>query len=131
MGGRGVFAGGDNAQIKLDAYVFRRKIENVRIEWEMEREMRAERCGGKMQNENGEVPGSVMRKRCACCLRYTLPAYSEYEECPVCGWIDDPRQNREIALVQGSNPISLEEARQRWREQLHKGNSSAAETENE
>ena len=131
MGGRGVYVGGDNTQIKMEAYVCQQEVECVKIEWETEREKRREERGEKTQNGNGGVGGQTMKKRCACCLQYTLPAYSEYEECPVCGWIDDPQQNRNITLAQGSNPTSLEEARQRWKEHLHKETSNTAETVNE
>jgi hypothetical protein len=48
---------------------------------------------------------------CACCKHYTIPIDSEYEKCPVCGWIDDPYQNMHYDSTEGKNPISLNEAK--------------------
>lgn len=118
MGGRGPHAGGDNAQIKINTYLQRQEIERIQNTWE-EYRVNARGISGEISTGGveGGASGQILKKKCSCCLQYTLPAYSKYEMCPICGWIDDPRQNKDITLMQGKNPFSLKEARQRWETQ--------------
>lgn len=106
MGGRGVYAGDRNSQIKVADYLQMLEIKAVRQEMEA--------CRAEAMEGSRSVGSVFMRKRCACCLQYTLPAYSEYEQCPVCGWIDDPIQNLNPQSASGLNPTSLQEAQQKW-----------------
>lgn len=107
MGGRGVYAGDHNSQIKMADHLRNQEILKIRQRWE---ELRSENQVG-----TGLSGSSVaMMKRCACCRQFTLTAFSEYEKCPACGWIDDPIQNRDPASIEGINPISLQEARRQW-----------------
>lgn len=114
MGGRGVFVSDDNSQIKMTEYLRSLEIKNVRENWDNYR-------AGNCQGAGGAGGVQMMRKKCACCLQYTLPAFTEYEQCPVCGWIDDPEQNRNYTSTSGLNPISLQEAQQKWAEQQASG----------
>lgn len=58
---------------------------------------------------NGGI--EIPRKKCHCCGEFTLPANSQYEECPNCGWIDDPFQNIHPESAVGRNSISLNQAK--------------------
>ena len=118
MGGRGIHVKNHNSQISLDRHNLRNRIVEVRRVAEALRE-----GSDKTQNATGQAGGggaaSIHRrakKRCACCGHFSIPAYSQYEICPVCGWIDDPRQNLNPELADGANPISLNEAKRRWSE---------------
>lgn len=107
MGGRGIYAGDHNSQIKMIEHLRNQEIMKIRQCWEGFR--------NENQVETGASSGSIaMMKRCACCKQFTLTAFSEYEKCPVCGWIDDPLQNSDPISVEGSNPVSLMEARRQW-----------------
>jgi len=118
MGGRGAFVANDNAQIKMSAHIQRQEIESIQKIWNDYR-AKTKDINGTISagGIGGGVSGQTLKKKCCCCLQYTLPAYSEYEVCPDCGWIDDPNQNANIVLDKGSNPTSLEQARIRWRSQ--------------
>ena len=59
----------------------------------------------------GGVQSPRLLKKCACCGEYTLMAGTNYEECSICGWIDDPLQNQNPNSNSGKNAISLTEAR--------------------
>ena len=56
-------------------------------------------------------------KRCPVCGKYFFTERNAYEICPVCGWEDDPLQRRIPDLDGGANAESLNEARQRYREE--------------
>lgn len=114
MGGRGIKAKANNAQVKMDDYIRHLEVENIRKTWEMHRAELRNGIGGATGNQ-------MMRKKCACCLQYTLPAFTEYEQCPLCGWIDDPEQNLNPTSNLGHNSISLLEARQKWTEKKADG----------
>lgn len=103
MGGRGIYLSEDNTQIKMADYIQSVEINSVKEKWD---NYRAANCEGM----GGNTGGQVLKKRCACCRQYTLPAFSEYEKCPVCDWIDDPAQNQDPSLQIGCNPTSLREA---------------------
>ena len=118
MGGRGTYAGSENTQIKMITHLRRQEIEQIRDTGQVIRAKSKEtNIDSTIAGVGGGASGQAMKKRCFCCLQYTLPAYSEYETCPVCGWIDDPQQNKDTTLTQGRNSISLKEARQKWKGQ--------------
>ena len=96
MGGRGAFAGGGNRQMDMSTYL--RRQENT-----------------SAHEQSGGVTGSQRKwKQCQCCFHYSIPAFSDYEKCPICGWIDDPEQNVDCNLTNKSNEMSLKEARRMW-----------------
>ncbi|PSQ37584.1 hypothetical protein BRD08_02330 [Halobacteriales archaeon SW_10_66_29] len=55
---------------------------------------------------------------CPCCGYLTLPEGQpgSYEVCPVCHWMDDPIQFSDVEYVSDTNHISLQEARENFRE---------------
>lgn len=107
MGGRGIQVRNDNAQIKMSEYLQWLDIKGTKELWD---DYRAR------QDIGSGVSSQAMRKKCACCLQYSLPAFSEYEQCPICGWIDDPIQNSDHTSTSGCNSISLQDARKLWAE---------------
>lgn len=107
MGGRGSHAYNTNTQIKISDYLNHQLISDIKQVWDNYRSL-------QIGAEGSSTPNQSMRKRCACCLQYSLPAFSEYHQCPVCGWIDDPTQNKDRLSTIGRNPISLQEAQNRW-----------------
>lgn len=115
MGGRGIQVDNHNSQISLDQYLFSQEINTIRT---LKESLRRENQEYNAQGINGRAAHNLKRsmKRCACCRRYSIPAFSQYETCPVCGWIDDPNQNCDPQLEEGANPYSLSEARKRWQE---------------
>ena len=119
MGGRGIHIDDHNSQISLEQYLFSREIAEIHS---LKERLRKDAHIGIGQGTNSSAaqskPGAL--KRCACCRQYSIPAFTEYETCPVCGWIDDPNQKRDPELKEGANPISLSEARQRWGERNKK-----------
>ena len=123
MGGRGIHAVNHNAQITLEQYMFRQRIKEIHNRW---RDKQQEEVQVNTLVKDGESiktakKKTIALKRCACCRSFSIPAFTQYEICPICGWVDDPCQNRDPNLEEGSNPFSLNKARQRWKEKL-KGN---------
>jgi hypothetical protein len=56
-------------------------------------------------------------KACACCGKKTLdPNVKFFDVCPVCGWEDDPIQNKHPDDDGGANHISLNEAKKAFAE---------------
>jgi hypothetical protein len=56
-------------------------------------------------------------KACACCGQKTLdPNVKFFDVCPVCGWEDDPIQNKHPDDDGGANHISLNEAKKAYAE---------------
>ena len=116
MGGRGRSSEDDNRQITIDRLNFHMEISTIRRVTE---QLRARKKG--LKGMEGGAGGAVhsgtlsLNKKCACCLHRSLPAHTEYNICPICDWIDDPSQNANPDLTQGSNPISLREARELWK----------------
>ena len=54
--------------------------------------------------------------RCPVCGQHYFEEIGGYEICPVCGWEDDPVQRRDESFAGGANELSLNEARQAFRE---------------
>ena len=107
MGGRGAHAYNDNNQVAWDDYLYAQEIQMVQKDYET--------CRTSLKSDGGG--GRVaLKKRCACCGQLSLPANTFYEQCAVCGWIDDPNQNKHQYSTVGENPICLAEARKIWKE---------------
>ena len=66
----------------------------------------------------GVIPVTRM-KRCFCCGAQTIPSGTKYETCSICGWIDDPYQNKHPDSLNGKNPLTLDEARERYNNNNH------------
>ena len=114
MGGRCAVAGKSNAQMDLSTDLQRQEIEHIRLRHKKQ-QISSEVVGDRISGSyGGSTEQKNKHKQCQCCIRYSLPTYSEYEICPVCGWIDDTNQNANPDLASGSNLLSLKEARRRW-----------------
>jgi len=61
-----------------------------------------------------QVSECIVFCACECCKTYSIHIETEYEKCPVCGWIDDPYQNTHPDAKDGKNPISLNEAKKMY-----------------
>lgn len=59
-------------------------------------------------------------RACACCGTYSIPYYSEQFTCPICGWIDDIFQNSHPDSVIGPNVCSLNQMKEKIRNQTGK-----------
>lgn len=112
MGGRGVSAGSRNKEVTMESYIQTIKIQNTIKEREKNAADIMSKVGFGVQGSGGGI--SAM-KQCACCENYSIPAYTEYTICPICGWVDDPLQNKNPNSRQGGNSFSLNEARLQWR----------------
>ncbi|MFK3913424.1 CPCC family cysteine-rich protein [Enterobacter cancerogenus] len=53
---------------------------------------------------------------CPCCGQYEFPEEGSYEICPICTWEDDPVQTEEPDYKGGANVMSLNEAREAFRQ---------------
>ncbi|HGH4687971.1 MULTISPECIES: CPCC family cysteine-rich protein [Enterobacter] len=53
---------------------------------------------------------------CPCCGQYEFPEEGSYEICPVCNWEDDPVQAEDPDYRGGANVMSLNEAREAFRQ---------------
>lgn len=111
MGGRGAFAGSRNKEITMESYMQTLKIQNTIKEREKNASDMMSGQGVGMQSGGWGIPAM---KRCVCCKEFSILAYTEYSVCPICGWIDDPVQNKNPDSKQGSNSLSLNEARLHW-----------------
>ena len=113
MGGRGASTGIDTRQFTIDQIIFRNEVMQVRNA--------ADKIRDSMNNIGGVSGGvpSIRKKQCFCCENFTLPASTEYVQCEVCGWIDDPYQNKHTDSLLGKNLITLLEARKQYYERIH------------
>lgn len=53
---------------------------------------------------------------CPCCDEPVFEALGEYDICPNCNWEDDPVQSKKPDLAGGANKMSLNEAREAYRQ---------------
>jgi hypothetical protein len=53
---------------------------------------------------------------CPCCEQYTYTEPGGWEICDICGWEDDPVQEKHPGLAGGANEPSLFQARKNYRE---------------
>jgi hypothetical protein len=105
MGGRGRSSGVDSRQITIHDVIRQHEIAEIIFESEKKRE------GLLEVGISGGTATPRLLKKCACCGEYSVAAGTEYETCPICGWIDDTFQNQHPKSLDGKNPISLMEAR--------------------
>lgn len=63
------------------------------------------------------------RLTCPCCGEYRFEEEDFFEVCEVCGWEDDSLQRDEPDYAGGANHISLNQAREVWR-QTHDARAS-------
>lgn len=107
MGGRGRKSG-IVRQMSIDWYKKKLAVESV-----------LEKCAklrGTIINEgNDDITLPLMYRKCACCGEYTIHIGTKYEICSICGWIDDPYQNKHPDSLDGENALTLSQARS----QLH------------
>lgn len=114
MGGRGVSMNNQNTQISISHHLLRQEVMAIHMD----------NSNHSIEGEDTQFGGDhtisgkkhVPMKRCFCCRMFSIPAYSQYQTCPICGWIDDPYQNGNPNLKTGANSISLHEAKKRWEE---------------
>jgi hypothetical protein len=53
---------------------------------------------------------------CPCCGEKTIDNLGDYEICPICKWEDDPVQYKDPSYSGGANKMSLNEAREAFRQ---------------
>ena len=53
---------------------------------------------------------------CPCCGARVFEELGEYDICPVCNWEDDPFQSKNPDRGGGANEMSLNEAREAFRQ---------------
>lgn len=109
MGGRGASSGVNPKQITLDRILLIKEIAEIR---DVADKIRVSIDG--IETSSGGAP-IVPKKQCFCCEEFSLPALSEYEKCEICGWIDDPYQNKHPDSLNGKNSITLNKAREQYR----------------
>lgn len=108
MGGRGIHALNSNKQLTLTQVLQQNEVKNIRENFQQIRL-------SKVSRSFAPISKQPLLKRCACCKQYTLPAFSRYLTCKVCGWIDDPEQNSNPTSSIGCNPLTLTEAQELWK----------------
>lgn len=108
MGGRGIHALNSNKQLTLTQVLQQNEVNNIRENFQ-------QICLSKVGSGSAPISKQPLLKRCACCKQYTLPAFSQYLTCKVCGWIDDPEQNSNPTSSIGRNPLTLREAQESWK----------------
>lgn len=102
MGGRGRILPINTKQLTLEEITLKEKIHEI---IQKSAEIRA-------QNEPINI--FPVFKKCACCENIVIPINTEFEFCPICGWIDDPFQNANPNNPNGRNDISLIEAKNKY-----------------
>lgn len=108
MGGRGIHALNSNKQLTLTQVLQQNEVKNIRENFQQIRL-------SKVDGGSAPISKQPLLKRCACCKQYTLPAFSQYLTCKVCGWIDDPEQNSNPSSSIGRNPFTLKAAQELWK----------------
>ena len=103
MGGRGRSSGLGSRQSTIDDAQRQNIVSGIIKESKLRRSVIS--SGGR-----GGTASPKLLKKCACCGEYSIPIGTEYEVCPICGWIDDAFQNTHPNSLDGRNPISLLEA---------------------
>ena len=117
MGGRGKMLG--KRVVQTDLREAMRKNNVARILEETRKIISKEQSSNYVKQGITGISGIASKpkrllKKCACCGNKTIPNGTEYEVCPICGWVDDPFQNSHPDSINGHNKISLKEAKKRW-----------------
>lgn len=66
----------------------------------------------KTYNEDGEM----LKVKCPVCGTVAFPFQGSYDVCPKCGWVNETFQEENPDEDGGVNFMSLNQARQAWRE---------------
>jgi rubredoxin len=53
--------------------------------------------------------------KCPVCGQHAFEEADDFEECPVCGWVNDGVQRADPDYPGGYNRISLNDARKKWK----------------
>ena len=117
MGSRGRDSGVGNRQMTLKNAAEQNRIAEIISNSAKKRKKLLEDDHGGAGGVGARVGKRLPKllKKCACCGEYTIPANSEYEICPICGWVDDKYQNANPNSLSGKNPLSLNDARDRFK----------------
>lgn len=108
MGGRGKSSDINTRQISFDRILLTQDITRIRG--------KADAIRASMDFSSGAGGITLTkRKQCYCCGEYTILKETEYETCPICGWIDDEFQNTHPDSLAGRNPVCLNDARDAYR----------------
>lgn len=116
MGGRGIHAHPDSMAIRMHDYMFAKDVRETSEKYQAARERHMIEGASTSKTK----AKSDLKKRCACCKEWSIPAYTLYMTCPVCGWIDDPNQNANPDLTEGANDVCLHQAQMEWLAQQKK-----------
>ncbi|MCD8065760.1 MAG: hypothetical protein LUE15_01065 [Oscillospiraceae bacterium] len=60
----------------------------------------------------------MAKHKCPVCGQYEFPEEGSYAVCEVCGWEDDAVQEDDPDYAGGANPISLNQFRKEWSEEM-------------
>lgn len=113
MGGRGASSGANPQQVTMEQYIMMNNVEKIRKETDA---IRATMDKSDM-GSGGKVSAMPKKKKCSCCEEYTLPRHSQYAICDICGWIDDPFQNKHPDSLDGRNALALNQARKKYKQE--------------
>lgn len=108
MGGRGIKSPINVLQQTLSDYNHKERVHELIKEYS---EYRIQKKNLKIDED---INQQQLYEACACCNFRVIPINSEFEVCPICGWIDDPFQNVNSNNPNGKNGISLIEAKRRF-----------------
>ena len=62
----------------------------------------------------GRKPGMTHDRMCPCCNEHRFKEMNCYEDCPVCGWLDDVVQRLDHDYKGGANKLSLNAYKEKW-----------------
>jgi rubrerythrin len=106
MGGRGRPSPINTRQQTLNDYLHKEKVKEI-----IKKSSEARLINNEINQKNEQTSQLTLYKKCACCNNLIIPVNTEFEVCPICGWIDDPFQNANPDNPNGKNGISLIEAK--------------------
>jgi len=58
----------------------------------------------------------MSKQKCPCCGELTIDDPGHYDTCDICTWEDDPIQSDDADFKGGANEMSLNEAKQAFKE---------------
>ena len=120
MGGRGKPSGVQH-QLSIQDQMLRAEVSSIISS----RDMEIENSGNDHSPKSiSAVLGSTQtysdNRTCFCCGTYSIPYNSVQFICPICGWIDDIFQNSHPDSVIGPNVCSLNQMKEKIRNQTGK-----------